>query len=107
MKTLKGKKPKKQKVQNPPSYKEAGTLAQMRKAVDDAKTHRAWTLFQHEHRQREHAQNLAGELQRLSSQRAQIGAPMRYMADYMAKRRHELKGLRKAISESASSWQNL
>lgn len=107
MKTLKGKKPRPPKVQKAPSYKEAGTLAQMRKAVDDAKTHRAWTLFRHEHKQREDAQNLLGELQRLSSQRAQIPASNRYMAEYIAKRKNELKDLRRAISDSASSWQNL
>ena len=79
----------------------------MQKALDEAKTHRAWTLFQHEHKQREHAQNLLGELQRLSSQRAHISAPNRYMADYMLKRKNELKDLQRAIAQSASSWQNL
>ena len=49
MKTLKGKKPRPPKVKGAPSYKEKGLLARMQKAVDDAKTHRAWTLFQHEH----------------------------------------------------------
>ena len=104
--TLKGKKPKK-RVPGAPSYKEPGTVARMRKAIDDAKTQRAWTLFQHEHKAREHAQNLTSELQRLASQRQQIPGPQRYMDDYMAKRDRELKSLRQSIERMAGSWQNL
>ena len=58
--TIKGKKPKK-RVPGTPSYKEPGTLARMRKALDEAKTQRAWTLFKQEHRAREDAQNLTYE----------------------------------------------
>ena len=104
--TLKGKKPKR-RVPGTPSYKEAGTVTRMRKAIDDAKTQRAWTLFQHEHRAREHAQNLTSELQRLASQRQQIPGPQRYMDDYMNKRDRELTTLRQSIERMAGSWQNL
>ncbi len=104
--TIKGKKPKK-RVPGAPSYKEPGTMARMRKAIDDAKTQRAWTLFQHEHRAREQAQNLTGELQRLHSQRHQIPAPQRFMQEYMIKRQRELADLRRSISDMAASWQNL
>jgi len=104
--TIKGKKPKK-RVAGTPSYKEPGTLARMRKAVDDAKTQRTWTLFQHEHRAREQAQNLTSELQRLHSQRQQIPASQRFMPEYMRKRERDLKDLRQSISDMATSWQNL
>lgn len=107
MKALKGKKPKTKRVPAAPSYKEPGTVANMRKAVDAAKTQRAWTLFRQEHRDREEAQNLHNELHRLHSARQQIRAPNRYMDDYMAKRKEDLKGLRQSIEQMATSWQGL
>jgi hypothetical protein len=104
--TIKGKKPKK-RVPGTPSYKEPGTLARMRKALDDAKTQRAWTVFKQEHRAREDAQNLTSELQHLHSQRLDINAPNRYMREHMRNRNRELMNLRKTITDMAGSWQSL
>lgn len=106
-KTIKGLKLRKKKVQGAPHWSEAGTIAGMQKVLDNAKTARAWSLFRHDQRARENAQNMSAELARLSSQHSQLSPPNQYMRQYMDTRAKQLASLQQTIRDRTSNWQNM